>query len=100
MEESAHYLEFPRVPWWAGALTIAAAVTGVLAVREVPVRILHPDPAFTPLSLGSSIVATIVCTTMAIYIFVGMVSYPESDPQVASGFCCGRGPVDLRRASY
>ena len=59
------------------ALTIAAAVAGVLAIREVAVRILHPDPAFTPLSLGSPIVATIVCTMMAIYIFVGMVSYPN-----------------------
>jgi hypothetical protein len=44
---------------------------------RVAVRILHPDPAFTPLSLGSPIVATIVCTIMAIYIFIGMVSYPN-----------------------
>jgi len=41
------------------------------------VRVLHPDPAFTPLSLGSPIVGTIGCTTMAIYVFVGMVSYPS-----------------------
>ena len=58
-------------------MTIAATVVAVLAVREAAVRILHPDPAFTPLSLGSPIVATIVCTIMAIYIFVGMVSYPN-----------------------
>jgi hypothetical protein len=77
VEEPAHYLESPRVLWGAAALTIAAAVVAVLAVREVAVRILHPDPAFTPLSLGSPIVATIVCTMMAIYIFVGMVSYPN-----------------------
>ena len=77
MEEPAHYLESPRVLWGTGALTIAAAVVAVLAVREVAVRVLHPNPAFTPLSLGSPIIATIVCTVMAIYVFVGMVSYPN-----------------------
>ena len=77
VEETAHYLQSPRVLWAAAALTIAAAVVAVLAVRELAVRILHPDPGFTPLSLGSPIVATIVCTMMAIYVFVGMVSYPN-----------------------
>ena len=77
VEEPAHYLESPRVLWGAAALTIAAAVAAVLAVREVAVRVLHTDPAFTPLSLGSPIVATIGCTVVAIYVFVGMVSYPN-----------------------
>ena len=58
-------------------MTIAAAVVAVLAVREVTVRVLHPDPGFTPLSVGSPIVATIGCTVVAIYVFVGMVSYPN-----------------------
>ena len=61
----------------AAALTSAAAVVAVLAVREVVVRIIHPDPAFTPLGLGSPIVATIVCTMVAVYVFIGMVSYPN-----------------------
>jgi hypothetical protein len=39
---------------------------------------LHPNPAFTPLSLGSPIIATIICTMMAIYVFVGVASYPNS----------------------
>src|SRR5215472_17797082 len=77
VEEPAHYLVSPRVLWGAAALTIAAAVVAVLAVREVAVRVLHPDPAFTPLALGSPIVGTVVCTMMAIYVFVGMVSYPN-----------------------
>ena len=77
MEEPAHYLQSPRVLWGAAALTIAAAVVAVLAVREVAVRVLHPDPAFSPLTLGSPIVGTIGCTLMAIYVFVGMVSYPN-----------------------
>ena len=58
-------------------MTIAAALVAVLAVREVAVRVLHPDPAFTPLSFGSPIVASIVCTVMAIYIFAGVASYPN-----------------------
>ncbi len=78
VEEPAHYLKSPRDLWRAAALTIAAAVVAVLAVREGAVRVLHPDPAFTPLSLGSPIVATITLTTMAIYVFVGMMSYPNA----------------------
>ena len=77
MEEPGHYLQSPRVLWVTEALTIVAAVVAVLAVREVAVRLLHPNPAFTPLSIGSPIVATIVCTAIAIYVFVGMVSYPN-----------------------
>ena len=77
MEQPAHYLQSPRVLWGAAALTIAAAVVAVLAARELAIRVLHPDPAFTPLALGSPIVGTIGCTTMAIYILVGMVSYPN-----------------------
>jgi uncharacterized membrane protein len=77
VEEPAHYLKSSRVLWGSAALTIAAAVVAALAVREVAVRVLHPDPAFTPLSLGSPIVATIGFTGVAIYVFVGMVSYPN-----------------------
>ena len=77
MEEPARCLESRRVLWGTAALTVAVAVIAVIAVREIAVRILHPDPAFTPLSLGSPIVATIVCTIMAIYVFVGMASYPN-----------------------
>ena len=62
---------------WEAALTIAAAVVAAVTVHEVAVRVLRPDPAFTPLNLGSPIVATISCTMMAIYVFVGMVSYPN-----------------------
>ena len=59
-------------------MTIGAAAVAALAVREVAVRMLHPNPAFTPLNLGSPIVAAIGCTMMAIYVFVGMASYPNS----------------------
>ena len=75
MEKSSHYLQAPRVLLGGAALTIAAAVVAVLAVRALAVRVLHPDPAFTPLSVGSPVVGTIGCTMMAIYVFVGMMSY-------------------------
>ena len=52
VEESSRYLQSTRVLWGASALTIAAAVVAVLGVRELAVRVLHPDPAFTPLSLA------------------------------------------------
>jgi hypothetical protein len=77
VEEPAHYLASPRVLLGAAALTVAAAVVAVLAVREVAVRVLHPDPAFTPLGPGAPIIGAVVCTMMAIYVFVGMVSYPN-----------------------
>lgn len=77
VEEPARYLGSPRVLRRAAALTAAAAVVAVLAVREVAVRMLHPNPAFTPLSVGSPIVATIVFTMMAIYVFAGIVDHPN-----------------------
>jgi len=77
VEESAQYLEsLPRL-WRAAASTVAAAVVAVLAVRAAAVRVLHPDPAFTPLSVASPVVGTIVFTVVAIYVFLGMVSYPN-----------------------
>jgi hypothetical protein len=77
VEEPVYYLQSPRALLGAAALTIAAAVAAVLAVREAAVRVLHPDPAFTPLASDSPIVATIGFTAVAIYVFVGMASYPN-----------------------
>jgi hypothetical protein len=77
VEEQAYYLRPSRVLWAAAALTIAAAVVAVLAVREVAVQVVHPDPAFTPLTPGPPIVGSIGCTAMAIYVFAGMASYPN-----------------------
>ena len=77
MEQSAQYLESLPGLWRAVVFTVVAAVVAVLAVREVAVRVLHPDPAFTPLTVASPIVGTIVFTMVAIYVFLGMVSYPN-----------------------
>jgi hypothetical protein len=93
VEEPAYYLESPRVLRGAAALTIAAAVVAVLAVREVAVRILHPDPAFTPLSLGSPVVATIVCNHAGHLHLCRNGVLSEPGPHMASSFGRGRDPV-------
>jgi len=77
LEEAPLYLKSRRALWAAAASTIAAAVVAVLAVREVAVRVLHPHPSFTPLTVGSPIVGTIGLTLVAIYVFAGTVSYPN-----------------------
>ena len=77
MEDLDYDLDSPRV-LWAAAATIAAAVVAVLVVREVAIRVLHPDPAFDPLTLGPPVVDTIVCTVVAIFVFVRIVSDANS----------------------
>ena len=77
VEEPARYLKSGRVLWAAAALTIAAAVAAVLTVREIAVRMLRPDPAFSPLTPGPPMIATIGCTAMAVYVFRGMAFYPN-----------------------
>ncbi len=75
--EPVLHLESRRVLARAAALTIAAAVAAVAVVRLLAVRVLHPPPAFTPLDPASPLVATIVCTAIAVYVFIGMASYPN-----------------------
>lgn len=76
-EEPADCLESPRVLWVA-AVTIAAAVAAVLAVREVAVRLLHPNPAFLPLTVAPPVFDTFVCTVAAIFVFIHVMSGPNS----------------------
>ena len=52
-------------------------MVAVLVVRDAAVHVLHPDPAFMPLAPGSPIVATIGFTAVAIFVFVGLASYPN-----------------------
>jgi hypothetical protein len=76
VEEPADGLESPRVLWVAG-LTIAVAVAAVLAVREVAVRVLHPDPAFLPLTPTPPIIDTALCTVVALFVFIRIMFYPN-----------------------
>jgi hypothetical protein len=55
----------------------AASVVAVMAVREIAVRVLHPDPAFDPLNLAPPIVDTVLCTLVAIFVFVRIAFYPK-----------------------
>ena len=61
-------LESPRV-LCAAALTLTTTVAAVLAVREIAVRVLLPNPAFLPLTVAPPIVDTILCTLVAIFCF-------------------------------
>jgi hypothetical protein len=55
--------------WWAGPLTVLAAIAGVLIVRVIAVAILQPDPL--PISLGwiAPIAFTLVLCTGAVIVF-------------------------------
>ena len=76
MEDLGYDLESTRV-LWAAAATIATSVIAVLAVREVAVRILQPDPAFEPFTVAPPIVDTVLCTVIAIFVFVRIAAYPN-----------------------
>lgn len=76
MEELADGLESPRV-LWAAALTVAAAVVAVLAVREIAVRVIHPSPAFAPLTVAPPVVDTILCTVVAVFVFIKIMFGPN-----------------------
>ena len=76
MEEPADCLESPRV-LWAAALTVAAAVVAVLVVREIAVRVLHPSPVFAPLFIAPPVVDTILCTVVAIFVFIKIMFGPN-----------------------
>jgi hypothetical protein len=75
-EQPAH-LDSRRMLWVA-PLTIAASVIAVLAVREVAVRVIHPKPAFAPLTLAPPILDTTIGCLGAIFVFVSMVFYEDS----------------------
>ena len=63
---------------WLAPLTIAASVVAVLAVREVAIRVVHPPPGFTPLTLGPPIIDTILGCLGAILVFAMIVFSPDS----------------------
>jgi hypothetical protein len=63
---------------WVAPLTIAASLIAVLAVRDVAVRVIHPKPAFAPLTMGPPILDTTIGCLGAIFVFVSMVFYEDS----------------------
>jgi len=75
--EPEREIESPRFLWVA-ALTIAASVLLVLAVRIVAIRILHPKSSFAPLGLGPPILDTVVCVIVAIFVFLKVSTYANA----------------------
>ena len=75
-DESVHV--DPRRMLWLAPLTIAASLAAVLAVREVAIRVVHPAPGFTPLTIGPPIIDTILGCVAAILVFAMIVFSPES----------------------
>src|SRR5580700_10007662 len=75
MEHSAE-IESPRFLWVA-ALTIFVSVLAVMAVRAAAVHILHPNPAYLPLTIEPPILDTILGALAAIFVFIKIGSYPN-----------------------
>jgi len=75
MEQSAE-IESGRFLWVA-ALTIFVSLLAVMAVRAVAVRILHPNPAFLPLTVEPPVMDTILGALAAIFVFLKVASYPN-----------------------
>ena len=67
-----------------GSVTVAAAVFAVLVVRELAVRVLHPNPAFAPLTVALPVVDTILCTVAASFVFIKNYVRSEPGPHMAS----------------
>lgn len=63
---------------WLAPLTIATSVLAVLAVREVAVRVVHPDPGFLPLTTAPPILDTFLGCVGAILVFAMMVDSSDS----------------------
>jgi hypothetical protein len=58
-----------RKLWWAGPLTVLAAILGVLVVRVLAVAILQPDPMPMALGWGAPILFTLVLVSGAVLVF-------------------------------
>ena len=50
----------------------------VKVVCEIAVRVLHPSPAFLPLTVGPPVVDTILCTVVAIFVFIEIMGGPNA----------------------
>ncbi len=64
--------------WWAGPLTILAAILGVLIVRVIAVAILQPNP--TPMSLGWVLppLFTFILVTGAVLVFALVARFAKN----------------------
>jgi hypothetical protein len=54
---------------WVGPLTVLVSIGAVLLVRAAAVALIHPEPAFLPLSVTPAILDTAVLVTLAVLVF-------------------------------
>ena len=59
---------------WVGPLTVLASIAAVLLVRFIAVALLHPEPAFKPLTVMPAILDTAILVTCAVFVFRRVVS--------------------------
>ena len=60
---------------WVGPLTVLSSIAAVLFVRFVAVALLHPQPAFMPLTVAPPIVDTAVLVSLAVLVFRRVVFF-------------------------
>jgi hypothetical protein len=77
MSDLARTIRLRRL-WWAGPLTVAASMIGVLIVRIIAVAILHPDPRPMALGWAAPIVFTVVLVTAAVLVFAGVARFSKN----------------------
>jgi hypothetical protein len=62
-----------RALWWAGPLTVIAAVLLVFATRAVAVPLFGLDGNFPPLTYGGLAFFTVILVGLGVLVFVGFV---------------------------
>lgn len=71
----------PQRMVWLGPLTIASAVTAVLATRHAALLVITRPSRFDMLSVGPSILDTFVLVAIAIFVFAGVASSAAARPR-------------------
>jgi hypothetical protein len=59
---------------WVGPLTVLASIVAVVLVRAAVVTLLHPEPAFLPLTVTPAILDTAVFVTLGVCVFRRVLS--------------------------
>jgi len=74
-EQPGEHVVLKRL-WWAGPLTILAAILANMVIRLIAIAVLQPDPRFVPLQMGTPIVFTFfgVLGAVITFAFIGHFS--------------------------
>ncbi len=71
---SSPVVQLRRV-WWAGPITVLAAILAVLVVRVVAVAVLQPDPLPMSLRWSTPVVFTAALVTGAVLVFTAVAAW-------------------------